>query len=521
MNNLNTAVLIIDDEEMVRDNIEEILVPPVYSEDNEYINEAVNILFDTPKPILTTRARSIPSFTVDKASNGMDGLKKVVQAVESGRPYAVIFLDMRMPGWDGLETAMEIRKHDVKAEIIFITAYSDKSIDEIVEQAGQNVGYHCKPYAPEEILQLATKAVTDYNRLRNLEKLIESISYINFDKTQLTSLLKNILEQIAESLETDMALIGKLHEDFTYEKVLSTGALEERINLDELIGRVREISIERNEVIQLDDMVLARMEDYYVFSVLKSGGRIKTEKMYLLRLFVQNAGQAIRNAELSEKLIQKEKLSAVGQVISMVMHDLRAPIKNIKLLTAMLREEGQDNEIIDMIDQSAEQASGIFDDFLDFVRDTPVQKQPVDLKNIAEEAVKMTEGHAGSHHIKVAIDMPDQLVVPGDESKLRRTINNLVNNALDILYAKNIPGAEIIIKAVQDAGEIHLQIRDNGPGIPAEIMSTLFEPFVTRGKSNGTGLGLAIVKQYISAHGGKITVNNDGGAVFNITLPLN
>lgn len=520
MNNLNTAVLIIDDEEMVRDNIEEILVPPVYSEENEYINEAVNILFDTPKPILTTRARNIPAFTVDKASNGMEGLKRVIQAVESGRPYAVIFLDMRMPGWDGLETAMEIRKHDVKAEIIFITAYSDKSIDEIVEQAGQNVGYHCKPYAPEEILQLATKAVTDYNRLRNLEKLIESISYINFDKTQLTSLLKNILEQIAESLETDMALIGKLHEDYTYEKVLSTGALEERINLDELIGRVREINIDKNEVIQLDDMVLARMEDYYVFSVLKSGGRIKTEKMYLLRLFVQNAGQAIRNAELSEKLIQKEKLSAIGQVISMVMHDLRAPIKNIKMLTGMLREEGQDNEIIDMIDQSAEQASGIFDDFLDFVRDTPVQKQPVDLKKVAEDAVKLSEGHSGFGRVKMNVTMPGQLIVQGDESKLRRTVNNLVNNALDILYARNVQHAVIDITSWQTGDEVQLQIRDNGPGIPAEIMSTLFEPFVTRGKSNGTGLGLAIVKQYINAHGGKITVSNDGGAVFSIVLPL-
>ena len=96
------------------------------------------------------------------------------RAVEQGRPYAVIFLDMRMPGMNGLETAIEIRKHDVKAEIVFITAYSDCTIEEIVEQAGQNVGYHCKPYASEEIIQIATKAVTDYNKLRNLEKLIET-----------------------------------------------------------------------------------------------------------------------------------------------------------------------------------------------------------------------------------------------------------------------------------------------------------------------------------------------------------
>src|ERR1700761_2176010 len=196
MTDLNTSVLVIDDEEMVRDNIEDILVPRLTSEGQNNINDAVNILFDAPSPLLAPRTRNIPVFTVDKACNGMEGVKKVKAAVDAGTPYAVIFLDMRMPGINGLETAIEIRKHDLKAEIIFITAYSDCSIDEIVEKAGQNVGYHCKPYASEEITQIATKAVTDYNKLRNLEKLIESISNIGLNTTQLNSLLKNILDQL-------------------------------------------------------------------------------------------------------------------------------------------------------------------------------------------------------------------------------------------------------------------------------------------------------------------------------------
>ncbi|MDB5154867.1 MAG: response regulator, partial [Mucilaginibacter sp.] len=325
MNEVNTSVLVIDDEEMVRDNIEDILIPRGQSEEQENIDSAFDVLFGSPKPMLLTRTKCIPVFTVDKASNGMEGVKKVKKAIENGRPYAVIFLDMRMPGWNGLETAVEIRKYDAKAEIIFVTAYSDRSIDEIVEQAGQNVGYHCKPYAPEEIIQLATKAVTDYNKLRNLEKLIESISSIGLSKNQLNSLLKNILEQLAGSLDTDMALIGKLDKDLNYEKILSIGAIEEKVNLDELTARVRNIKMEKDEVKQLDELVLARLENYYVFAILQKQEKLKTEKMYLLTLFVQNAAQAIRNAELQEKLIQKEKLSAVGQVIGMVMHDLRTP----------------------------------------------------------------------------------------------------------------------------------------------------------------------------------------------------
>ncbi|MFD2145840.1 hypothetical protein [Mucilaginibacter antarcticus] len=161
---------------------------------------------------------------------------------------------MRMPGWNGLETAMEIRKYDEKAEIIFITAFSDRSIGEIIEQAGQNVGYHCKPYAPEEIIQLATKAVTDYNKLRNLEKLIESISSIGLNKQQLDSLLKNILDQLANSVETDVALMGKLHDDFSYEQILSIGALDNKINTAELITKVKSIQLEKDSVIQVDEL---------------------------------------------------------------------------------------------------------------------------------------------------------------------------------------------------------------------------------------------------------------------------
>jgi len=520
MDELNTSVLVIDDEEMVRDNIEDILVPRAISEEQYGINNAVNILFDAPATLLAPRTRNVPVFTVEKASNGMEGVLKVRKAVECGHPYAVIFLDMRMPGINGLETAIEIRKHDVKAEIVFITAYSDCTIEEIVEQAGQNVGYHCKPYASEEIIQIATKAVTDYNKLRNLEKLIESIASIGLNNVQLTSLLKNILEQLAGSLETDMALLGKLHDGFLYEKMFSIGAFEEKVNLEELISRVKDVAIERDEVIQINELVLARLDNYSVFVLLKNHSKLKTEKMYLLKLFVQNAAQAIRNAELNETLIQKEKLSAVGQVLAMVMHDLRAPIKNIQFITSLMREDGQGNEMVDLIDQSAEQASKIFDDFLDFIRETKITKVSVNVNKIVTEAIKQAETRTGIEEIAITKNIPDGLVVPGDESKLRGTIVNLVNNAIEVLQDKNIKNGAIDISARVQDKEVTLYITDNGPGIPPEIKDTLFEPFVTRHKKNGTGLGLSIVKQFIIGHGGKIAVYNDNGATFTITLPL-
>ena len=515
---LNAHVLVIDDEEMVRDNIEEILVPRKKSLEHESVDRAASILFDAPAAPLPKNG-SMPKFRVDKAANGMEGVELVKRSIEKGKPYAVIFLDMRMPGWDGMETAVEIRKYDSKAEIIFVTAFSDRNIADIVANAGENVGYHCKPYASEEITQLATKAVTDYNKLRNLENLIEAISSISLDEQQLTPLLRNILDQLATYVDTDMALLGRIHDNENYEKIFSIGGFEEKINITEMIDRVKGAHVGDGEVGQVDEIVLARLDNYTIFAALKKEEKLKREKLYLLRLFVLNAAKAIRNAELREKLLQREKLSAVGKAVSMMMHDLRSPIKNIPQLTGMMREDGIQSEWLDMIDQCGEQASSIFEDFLDFIRETPITKVPVNLDKVVEEGVRMAEAKNDKGKVTVRKSVSCDMLVPGDEGKLKRCIMNLVSNAIEALLDHRIADPRIDIAASVREGKVLITIKDNGKGIPAEIIRTLFEPFVTSQKGNGTGLGLAIVRQYITAHGGEVVASNDNGALFTIILP--
>jgi two-component system NtrC family sensor kinase len=518
-NDINTSILVIDDEELVRDNIQEILMPKLRTASQTEIDDAAEILFGEPAPILTPMTNHIPEFHVDKAINGMDGLAMVMKSLETNSPYAVIFLDMRMPGWDGLETAIQIRKIDSKAEIIFITAFSDRSIEEIVDQAGQNVGYHCKPYANEEILQLATKGVTDYSRMRNLENLIESISSIGLNEQQLTSLLKNVLDQLAMSVDTDMALMGKLHDDLSYEKVLSIGALEEKIDLVQLTNRINNLDLAPQEVLQLDELVVARLNGYSIFAVLKKQGRLKTEKMYLLKLFVQNAAQAIRNAELNEEILRKEKLSAVGNAMGMVMHDLRNPIKNIRAITNLMKGEGLGNEWLDAITASAHQAEEIFEDFLDFIKENPIKRSPMHLAQVIDGVLADLALDEKFRNVHMELDVDQDLKMMADQSKLKRIIFNLLNNAAEVLQDHQIAHPRISISIQETVGTVQIEIRDNGPGIPVQLLKTLFEPFVTTNKSHGTGLGLAIVRQFVVKHGGQIAVENDNGALFRISLP--
>ena len=516
---INTRVLIIDDEELVRDNIEEILVPKKY-EKNEAIVSASSILFDDEdQGILTPAKSNIPAFRVDKAINGMEGFEKVKLSLEEKSPYAVIFLDMRMPGWDGLETAIRIKEIDPKVEIIIVTAFSDQSIEEIVAKAGQNVGYHCKPYAAEEILQLAIKGVNDYNKLRNLETLINIIANLSISEHHLNTLLQNILDQLAMYIETDMAVMGKM-ENNQYEKLFSIGALEEKINLAQLNQKINSVDSIHEDVIQMDEIIFAKMDQYAVFAVLKKDTQLKTEKLYLLTLFVQNAAKAIRNAQLNEALLKKEKLSAIGTAMGMLIHDLRTPIKNITVITELMRGEGVDNPLLELVEQCGEQAAEIFDDFLDFINEAELKKERVNLGNLIKDGVALANSKRAIVPIKLIQSLDENLYVLGDASKLKRVFMNLVNNSVDAIKDRKLPDASISVLSSVENDQIIIVIKDSGPGIPEQIMQTLFNAFITSQKGSGTGLGLAIVKQFIMAHGGTITVHNDNGAVFTITLPM-
>jgi signal transduction histidine kinase len=185
----------------------------------------------------------------------------------------------------------------------------------------------------------------------------------------------------------------------------------------------------------------------------------------------------------------------------------------------MMRQEGITSPWLEMIDTCGDQASEIFEDFLDFIKETPAGRSPVEIEKIVNDGIGLTEARNDTSGLALNKNIPSGLMIAGDESKLKRSVMNLINNAVDALTDHKIPNPRIDIVASEDQENVTVVVRDNGPGIPSEIIKTLFEPFITKKKLNGTGLGLAIVKQYITAHGGLIKVENDNGAVFTITLP--
>lgn len=522
----NTRILVIDDDENVRASFKEILKPSggIGKETEELQKISASLFGEEEESASMTSKRSSATFDFDynEASNGKQGYEMIKKALEEEKPYAAIFLDMRMPGWDGLETAQQLRKIDSRVEIIFVTAYSDHSIEEIVTAVGTNVSYHCKPFSVEEIEQIATKAVYEWNKTRSLEELIKSISRLRGQHLDMDTLLGNILQQVSYLLGTHSALIA-MKKDSHYEKILATGNLcDESISEEYLRHIPQSIS---GEVYQDDDCAYFKMDEFGILAVFEKGGKpLNNEKLYIVRLFLEQAAQAIHNLDLQEALIRKEKLSAVGEATSMIVHDLKNSIGSIEVAIETIEIDLDDREyVVSMlaaVKDSAQEGMAYMRDILDFTGDKKADRAMFDFRDLLVLIEKRISPILKQSNVDLKIDCPENFVFAVDENKLYRAISNLIKNAAESFDCKKISSPEVCLLLSHDDKNIYIKVSDNGPGIPEDIAENIFTPFVSSGKATGTGLGLAIVKQIVEAHDGEITLETSpSGTTFEIRIP--
>src|SRR5216683_2025254 len=227
------------------------------------------------------------------------------------------------------------------------------------------------------------------------------------------------------------------------------------------------------------------------------------------------------------KLLQTEKLAALGQMVSGVAHELSNPMTSIMgyahRLLARQDLPGRTEEVR-QIYQEAERAGTILRQLLLNARETLPERRPVSLNQIVHGVMDLQRFSLAAEKIRVEIDLAPALpFVQGDPGHLQQVLMNLMGNARQALEQQEEGGT--IRLRTKRIGErrVLLEVADNGPGIPQAILARIFDPFFTTKPAGvGTGLGLAIVLSVVREHGGQVHVLNppQGGAVFQIEFPV-
>ncbi len=224
-----------------------------------------------------------------------------------------------------------------------------------------------------------------------------------------------------------------------------------------------------------------------------------------------------------EQLLQSEKMSAVGQLIAGVAHELNNPLTAILGYAQLLETEGLNARAQDFVSKLFKQAQRthrVVQNLLSFARQRKPQRDEVDVRKVLDETLALRDYDLKINNIKVDRDIPSEsALVIADPHQIEQVFLNIINNAVDAILETGRHG-KLKIRIQNVGGHVCTQFTDDGAGI--KDPKRIFDPFyTTKSVGKGTGLGLSICYGIVKEHGGDITANNaaDGGATIEVRLP--
>jgi PAS domain S-box-containing protein len=558
----NHRILIIDDNPSIHDDFRKILGPADATLAKELDADEAALFGDTAD------ASRPWSFQLESAFQGQEGLEKVRTAVAKGEPYAVAFVDVRMPpGWDGIETITRIWKEFPDLQIVICTAYSDYSWDEISKSVGSTDQMLVlkKPFDNVEVLQMAHALAKKWQLTQFARRQMEELdALVNQRTSELRAANTQLTGEVAERAAAEQALrrseerfskafqsspvpmliqkpdgSGCLDANSSFLEIIGTDLDHVRANgmklwADEATGEaIREKLHARNAVRNLAATI--RTAHGESREVLISAENLELGSAPYHLLILQDISDRVR---LENELRQAQKMEAVGRLAAGIAHDFNNILTVIIGNTSMqLRNPHLDEKLaasLGQVERAAERATGLTRQLLAYSRKQMIQRRPLSLNEIVEQTVAMLRRLIGEH---IALDMqltPDLPPIFADPSSVDQVIMNLALNARDAMH----DGGKLTLATVQVeidetarvrnpeaqlGSHICLAVKDTGNGMDAATVARIFEPFfTTKGPGKGTGMGLATVYGVLKQHNGWIEVESvpNRGTTVRVFFPL-
>jgi len=233
-----------------------------------------------------------------------------------------------------------------------------------------------------------------------------------------------------------------------------------------------------------------------------------------------------REKELQQELYLASRLASVGELVAGVAHEINNPLTAVLGFSQRLLRKTADEEFsqgLEIIHGEAQRAARIVENLLTFARRRQPKKEYSDINDILQKALELRGYELQTSNIEVVIDLAPSLpMVMVNFYQIQEVFLNIILNAEQFMVEAN-GGGKLTIKTWEISGKVRISFTDDGPGIAAEHLNRVFDPFfTTRAERGGTGLGLSICHGIVAEHGGKIRAKSKPGqgATFFVELPL-
>jgi two-component system sensor kinase FixL len=452
----------------------------------------------------------LDGFTIDCAATGQEALQLPRLA-----EFSAILLDRRLPDTTADLLLPKIRALAPDVAVIIVTGFAD--VAGIVSAMREGAADYIFKPVNVDLLRASVARVVERNRLRQAMRRSESAQHLLMESVPCIVLALRDDGTIAYFNEFAAALtgyrqadvVGRRFRDVLRPEVLRPGEAV-RVAYDPPAQRQTH-----------DDEVTIVCADSSIRWTIWNWNTHEDAAGAPLRLGVAQDISARKAAE--ERAVQNERLAAIGQAMTGLVHESRNALQRSKACLEMLALEVDKNsaamELLGRVQKAQENLHQLFEEVREYAAPLRLDLQPCDLKTVLHEAWDYLALARHGSEIRLIESFEGQLDCAADRFRIAQVFRNILENAVQVSPRDGQITVEVGPDAIDGEEAIRVAIRDEGPGFSDEQKQRIFEPFFTT-KTKGTGLGMAICQRIVLAHGGQISVGSSGvGAEIVIRLP--